>query len=94
MSPLLEVRNLTTCFTIEGGEFAAVDGVSFSLEAGRTLGIVGESGCGKSVTSLSIMGLVPQPRGVSPPAKSCSKAPTCASFRTPPCASCAATGSR
>jgi len=63
MSPLLEVRNLTTCFTIEGGEFAAVDGVSFSLEAGRTLGIVGESGCGKSVTSLSIMGLVPQPPG-------------------------------
>jgi len=61
MSSLLEVRNLTTCFTIEGGEFAAVDGVSFSLEAGRTLGIVGESGCGKSVTSLSIMGLVPKP---------------------------------
>jgi oligopeptide/dipeptide ABC transporter ATP-binding protein len=41
----------------------AVDGVSFSLEAGRTLGIVGESGCGKSVTALSIMGLVPQPPG-------------------------------
>ena len=60
---LLEVRDLTTCFTIDGGEFAAVDGVSFSLEAGRTLGIVGESGCGKSVTSLSIMGLVPQPPG-------------------------------
>ena len=60
---LLEVRDLTTRFTIDGGEFAAVDGVSFSLEAGRTLGIVGESGCGKSVTSLSIMGLVPQPPG-------------------------------
>ncbi len=41
----------------------AVDGVSFSLEAGRTLGIVGESGCGKSVTALSIMGLIPQPPG-------------------------------
>ena len=41
----------------------AVDGVSFSLEAGRTLGIVGESGCGKSVTALSIMGLVPRPPG-------------------------------
>src|SRR6185312_7297757 len=39
------------------------DGVSFALEAGRTLGIVGESGCGKSVTALSIMGLVPQPPG-------------------------------
>ena len=48
---------------MEGGEFRAVDGVSFALEAGRTLGIVGESGCGKSVTALSIMGLIPQPPG-------------------------------
>ena len=63
MSKLLEVRNLQTHFAIEGGDFPAVDGVSFSLEAGRTLGIVGESGCGKSVTALSIMGLVPQPPG-------------------------------
>jgi len=63
VSKLLEVRNLRTHFAIEGGELPAVDGVSFSLEAGRTLGIVGESGCGKSVTALSIMGLVPQPPG-------------------------------
>jgi ABC-type glutathione transport system ATPase component len=63
VSALLEVRNLRTHFAIEGGEFPAVDGVSFALEAGRTLGIVGESGCGKSVTALSIMGLVPQPPG-------------------------------
>ena len=63
MSALLEVRELRTYFAGEGGEFRAVDGVSFSLERGRTLGIVGESGCGKSVTSLSIMGLVPQPPG-------------------------------
>jgi len=63
VSKLLEVRNLQTHFAIEGGDFPAVDGVSFSLEAGRTLGIVGESGCGKSVTALSIMGLVPQPPG-------------------------------
>ena len=48
---------------MEGGEFPAVDGVSFSLEAGKTLGIVGESGCGKSATALSIMGLVPTPPG-------------------------------
>jgi peptide/nickel transport system ATP-binding protein len=61
--PLLEVRDLRTYFAADEGEFRAVDGVSFSLGAGRTLGIVGESGCGKSVTSLSIMGLVPQPPG-------------------------------
>src|SRR2546425_6460976 len=45
------------------GEVNAVDGVDLRLERGRTLGIVGESGCGKSVTALSIMGLVPQPPG-------------------------------
>jgi peptide/nickel transport system ATP-binding protein len=63
MSALLEVRGLKTFFQVEGGEFPAVDGISFSVDAGRTLGIVGESGCGKSVTALSIMGLVPQPPG-------------------------------
>ena len=63
MNSLLEVKSLRTHFSVEGGEFRAVDGVSFSLEAGRTLGIVGESGCGKSVSALSIMGLVPQPPG-------------------------------
>jgi len=63
MSALLEVRDLKTWFTSDYGEFRAVDGVSFILEAGRTLGIVGESGCGKSVTALSVMGLVPQPPG-------------------------------
>jgi len=56
---LLEVDNLHTYFNTEGGEFRAVDGVSFALESGRTLGIVGESGCGKSVTSLTLMGLLP-----------------------------------
>jgi oligopeptide/dipeptide ABC transporter ATP-binding protein len=61
--PLLDVRDLRTTFTSEGLRFAAVDGVSLTLAAGRTLGIVGESGCGKSVTALSIMGIVPQPPG-------------------------------
>jgi len=61
--PLLDVRDLKTYFATDDGEFRAVDGVSFTLATGRTLGIVGESGCGKSVTSLSIMGLVPQPPG-------------------------------
>ena len=64
MTPLLEVSGLRTSFRMEeGGEFAAVDGISFSIEPGRTLGIVGESGCGKSVTSLSIMGLLPKGQG-------------------------------
>jgi len=60
---LLEVRGLRTVFAGEAGAVRAVDGVDFTLERGRTLGIVGESGCGKSVTALSIMGLVPQPPG-------------------------------
>ena len=63
MSALLEVQGLSTCFKVEGGEFTAVDDISFSVKAGRTLGIVGESGCGKSVTSLSIMGLLPKGQG-------------------------------
>ena len=54
---------MRTHFASERGEVRAVDGVDLTLERGRTLGIVGESGCGKSVTALSIMGLVPQPPG-------------------------------
>ena len=60
---LLSVRNLKTHFYTEDGIVPAVDGISFDLERGGTLGIVGESGCGKSVTSLSIMGLIPSPPG-------------------------------
>ncbi|MDB5488102.1 MAG: transporter ATP-binding protein [Reyranella sp.] len=62
-TPLLEVKGLRTEFRTGGSSFAAVDGISFSLAPGETLGIVGESGCGKSVTSLSIMRLVPNPPG-------------------------------
>ncbi len=62
-APLLEVRDLRISFATEEGELAAVDGVSFSVGPGRTLGIVGESGCGKSVTALAVMGLVPTPPG-------------------------------
>lgn len=61
--PVLEVDKLVTTFDTDGGTLTAVDGVSFSVSAGRTLGIVGESGCGKSVTALSIMRLLPQPMG-------------------------------
>src|SRR2546423_1327779 len=56
---LLEVDNVQTHFKSERGLVRAVDGVSFSLERGKTIGIVGESGCGKSVLSRSIMGLLP-----------------------------------
>ena len=61
--PLLEVRNLRTSFDTPRGLFRAVDGIDFTLTAGRTVGLVGESGCGRSVTSLSLMGLVQQPPG-------------------------------
>ncbi len=60
---LLEVKDLRTFFTTDAGVARSVDGVSFSIEKGEVLGIVGESGCGKSVTSLSIMRLIPQPPG-------------------------------
>ena len=63
MSALLDVRALKTFFQVEGGEFPAVDGISFSIDTGRTLGIVGESGCGKTMTALSLMRLVPSPPG-------------------------------
>jgi oligopeptide/dipeptide ABC transporter ATP-binding protein len=58
---LLEVDNLRTHFFTREGVVKAVDGISFTVEAGKTLGIVGESGCGKSVTALSLMGLIPKP---------------------------------
>lgn len=57
---LLDVRGLRTSFFTDEGEIPAVDGVDFAVRAGEVLGIVGESGCGKSVTSLSIMGLLPK----------------------------------
>ncbi len=63
MTPVLEVKNLRTAFRTDEGELIAVDDVSFSVLPGKTIGIVGESGCGKSVTSLSIMGLIPNPPG-------------------------------
>ena len=63
--PLLDVRDLRTSFVTDDGIVGAVDGVSFTLEAGKTLGIVGESGCGKSVTNLSIIGLNPKTARIS-----------------------------
>jgi peptide/nickel transport system ATP-binding protein len=63
MDKLLDVRGLRTHFHTDRGLFRAVDGIDFSVERGRTVGLVGESGCGKSVTSLSVMGLVASPPG-------------------------------
>jgi peptide/nickel transport system ATP-binding protein/oligopeptide transport system ATP-binding protein len=61
--PLLELRSLKTWFYTDEGVAKAVDGVDYAILPGETLGVVGESGCGKSVTALSIMGLIPQPPG-------------------------------
>jgi peptide/nickel transport system ATP-binding protein len=63
MDRILEVRDLKTWYKTDDGIAKAVDGISFSLGRNRTLGIIGESGCGKSVTALSIMRLVPMPPG-------------------------------
>ena len=60
---LVELKNLRTHFFTDMGVAKSVDGISYSVRKGQTLGVVGESGCGKSVTALSIMGLIPQPPG-------------------------------
>tara|TARA_B100001750_G_C15511512_1_gene604009 strand:+ start:2102 stop:3100 length:999 start_codon:yes stop_codon:yes gene_type:complete len=62
-APLLEVKDLQTIFSTSDGVVNAVNGISYSLKSGEALGIVGESGCGKSVGALSIMGLIPNPPG-------------------------------
>jgi oligopeptide/dipeptide ABC transporter ATP-binding protein len=61
--PLLEVRDLRAEFRTDEGVVRAVDGVSFRVERGEIVGLVGESGCGKSVTSLAVLGLLPKPEG-------------------------------
>ena len=63
MAALLEVRGLRAGFDTDAGYIEVLDGVSFELASGETLGLVGESGCGKSVSALSIMNLLPQPAG-------------------------------
>ena len=60
---LLEIRDLRTYFHTDDGVAKAVDGVNYSIKPGETLGVVGESGCGKSVTAMSVMRLIPMPPG-------------------------------
>ena len=61
MTSILEVTDLATHFRTDAGEVRAVDRVSFRVDEGETLGLVGESGCGKSITALSLLRLVPPP---------------------------------
>ena len=60
---ILEVKNLHTYFYTKEGVIRALSGIDFSIQRGRTVGLVGESGCGKSVTALSILRLIPSPMG-------------------------------
>jgi hypothetical protein len=70
--PLLEIKNLVTAFHTPAGRVPAVDGVSLSIERGKTLGLVGESGCGKSVTAMSILRLVAAPGVIESGRRFCS----------------------
>src|SRR5680860_1289089 len=63
MAPLLSVRELAVQFKTRKSTIRAVNGISFDLDAGETLGIVGESGCGKSVSALAMLGILPKPAG-------------------------------
>lgn len=64
IAPLLEIKDLSVRFSTDDGEVEALDKVSFGINPGQTVGVVGESGCGKSVTAYSIMRLLPQPMGM------------------------------
>ena len=59
--PLVEVRDLKVQFDVREGVIKAVDGVTFDIKRGQTLGVIGESGCGKSVTARAILNMVPRP---------------------------------
>lgn len=61
--PILEIKDLSVAFKVDEGEVQALDGVNLEVSQGQTLGVVGESGCGKSVTALSVMRLLPKPMG-------------------------------
>jgi ABC-type dipeptide/oligopeptide/nickel transport system ATPase component len=88
--PLLQVEDLRVHFKTERGIVHAVNGISFEIEPGQTLGIVGESGCGKSVTSLAILGILARNGRVAGGAA----AATCSDSTTTSCAESAVVRSR
>jgi ABC-type dipeptide/oligopeptide/nickel transport system ATPase component len=90
---ILEVDGLQTHFFTRDGIVKAVDGVSYAVDEGETLAVVGESGCGKSVSALSILRLVAPP-GRIVGGQICFQAATSSRRARPRCASCAATRSR
>ena len=90
---VLDVEALAVSVNTEAGLRPLVTDLSFSLDRGETLAIAGESGSGKSITALAIMGLLPPPRCASPPAASASTAPTSSPCRNAAFAPSAATAS-
>ncbi len=91
---LLELRNLKTQFSSDEGKVLAVDDVSFAIPPAGTLAVVGESGCGKSVTALSIMRLVPDPPGKIVGGQILFRGQDLVALPEPRCGRSAATGSR
>ena len=93
MTPLLDVRHLSTQFTTRSGVLRAVDGVTWDVQAGETLALVGESGCGKTVSALSILRLIPIPPGRIVAGEVSSRAKTSSSWPKRRSATSAATAS-
>lgn len=92
--PLLDVDNLHVEFATRAGVVRAVNGVSYSLNPGETVAVLGESGSGKSVTAQAIMGILDVPPARIPQGRSASTAPTCSSCRRRRAPRCVASASR